>query len=911
METCSKNVASYNISDVAGAKGLISADNNTWVVTLLNVSKCQLTLSCKEYKFSDLGQLVDSLKISILGHDFQFDNVLVHQIEQGHDGVDQVELRHDNASDIKKTLWQICDILRLSQEQESNAILSELSLPKVPGRGLYTQEARLERLEYVRSHTDAKLEMVAQTTLNETSLKSNIEALIGSVEIPLGVAGPLLIRGKHARGLFNAPMATSEGALVASATRGATALSQAGGVSVRVLGQRMYRAPIFVFSDLSSALFFADWVKDHYQELAEQTRQYSNYADLVEVSTELMGRAVHVQFIYETGDAAGQNMTTTCTWQACQWVLEQLKGFEHLTLKNFVIDGNTSNDKKVTYHSFLKGRGIRVVAECVLTEDICKKTLKVTPLQLITAYHYILNGAIASGTIGININIANVIAAMFVATGQDIASVHESSIGNLHLELNENNDIYITLQLPSLVVGTVGGGTNLTQQRECLEMLGCAGANNSHKLAEIIASFCLALDLSTLSALASDQFARAHEKMGRNRPIEWLTLNDLDNDFFTTGMQKYTQHNKIVVTNTAPLEIEKTGCSIICDLTAERVNKIIGHYPYQLTLEGEKNPVNVMVKIKPLDTEVILMVNGIMSMGHPGLATSYNKFKKSMGFRGCHLRELAIMSQTDPRFVRNAPKTYMTVQDDTRESYVLVQELMENMELMDSADDTSDWTPEHINAAIEGIAEVHAIWYGSEDELAEKEWIMDEPNSENMQEKIYLWEMLGTHASEDFPEWFCENDMARFINRIHKLKDWYGEIDAMPKTLIHNDFNPRNITFRRENGQLRLCAYDWELATIQIPQHDLAELLAFTLQPDFEQNDVEQYIENHRQALQQQTNSDIDPIQWRRGFTLSLFDLVINRIPMYIVSHSFRHYEFMERVQMTLRKLLDHEGAVE
>ncbi|CAM2949866.1 phosphotransferase [Moritella viscosa] len=910
MRTRSENIVSYSMNDVANTKSTMCVDKNVRAVTLLNVSKCQLTLSCKEYQFSCVGQRIESIKISILGHAFQLNNLSVYQIDQNN-GVAQVELRNETDSDTKKVLWKICDILHLIQEQKSNGRLSQLPLPKVPGRGLYTQEARLDRLEYVRSHTEAKLEMVAQTTLNESSLKSNIEALIGSVEIPLGVAGPLLIRGKHARGLFNAPMATSEGALIASATRGATALSQAGGVNVRVLGQRMYRAPIFVFSDLSSALFFADWVKDHYQELVKQTRQYSNYADLVEVSTELMGRAVHVQFIYETGDAAGQNMTTTCTWQACQWVLDQLKEFENLKLQNFVIDGNTSNDKKVTYHSFLKGRGIRVVAECVLTEDICKKTLKVTPLQLITAYHYILNGAIASGTIGININIANVIAAMFVATGQDIASVHESSIGNLHLELNENNDIYITLQLPSLVVGTVGGGTNLTQQRECLEILGCAGANNSHKLAEIITSFCLALDLSTLSALASDQFARAHEKMGRNRPIEWLTLKDLDKDFFTKGMQTYTQNYGIIVAKAEPLEIEKTGCSIICDLTAERVNKIIGHHPYQLTLEGEINPVNVMVKIKPLDTEVILMVNGIMSMGHPGLATSYNKFKKSMGFRGCHIRELAIMSQTDPRFVRNAPKTYMTVQDDSRESYILVQELMENMELMDSADDTSGWTPEHINAAIEGVAEVHAIWYGREDELAKKEWIMDVPNSENMQEKIYLWEMLGTHATEDFPEWFCEKDMVRFINRVNTLKDWYREIDAMPKTLIHNDFNPRNITFRREYGELRLCAYDWELATIQIPQHDLAELLAFTLQPDFDQSDVEQYIENHRQALQQQTNSEIDPIQWRRGFTLSLFDLVINRIPMYIVSHSFRHYEFMERVQMTLRRLLDHEGAVE
>jgi len=318
--------------------------------------------------------------------------------------------------------------------------------------------------------------------------------------------------------------------------------------------------------------------------------------------------------------------------------------------------------------------------------------------------------------------------------------------------------------------------------------------------------------------------------------------------------------------------------------------------------------------VKPLDDEVILMLNSMASMCDARLAHAYNEFKNGIGFKGCHKRELAVMSQTDARFVNNAPTTYLVWQDDSREAYVLVQELMENMELMDSADDTSGWTQEHIQVAIRGIAEVHSIWYGKEAELAEKDWIIDAPTAANMVEKTRLWEMLGAHSAEEFPEWFSDTDLARYRDRLYSMKDWYSEIDEMPKTLIHNDFNPRNIAFRRlpaaegqEKGALTLCAYDWELATIQLPQHDLAELLVFTLQPDFIVEDIEQYIEQHRIELEVLAGEPIDAQQWRRGFTLSLWDLVINRLPMYAMAHTFRHYGFMDRVQSTFRNLLDNE----
>jgi len=884
-----------------------------WQAEAADVSKNHLSIFCENCSPLEKNEKIDLIKVKIFDQTFEFTQLTMIKRESTKGRKVRLVLRSKKDEETSRLLWQLSYVLRQNGKVNAKVKYNEFTLPKIPARGLYTEDARLERLKYVRDNTGAKLERVAENTFEAKALVSNIEAFIGSVEIPVGIAGPLHIKGSHADGLFYAPMATTEGALLASATRGATALSRSGGVNVRVIGQRMLRVPVFVLSDLDSALFFSEWVKDHYAEISEQTRKYSNYANLVEVNTELMGRTVHVQFVYETGDAAGQNMTTTCTWQACQWVIAQMQQFASIEFENFMIEANLSNDKKVTYNSFLKGRGVRVLAECLLTDEVCQKVLKVTPKQLFTAYNQFIGGSIASGMVGMNINIANVIGAIFTATGQDIACVHESSIGQLYLELTEDNEVYATLRLPSLVVGSVGGGTSLAQQKECLELIGCAGPGCSHKLAEVIAGFCLALDLSTLSAIASDQFARAHEKLGRNRPVEFLKLGDLNADFFTRAMQSYYQRQNILVEEVKQVHIESKGSSIITELTAHKINKLVGHYPFELKLAGLSENTKVMVKVKPLDDEVILMLNSMASMCDARLAHAYNEFKNHIGFKGCHKRELAVMSQTDERFLNNTPTTYMAWQDESREAYVLVQELMENMELMDSADDTSGWTDEHIQVAIRGISEVHSIWFGKEAELAEKEWIIDAPTSENMNNKIRLWEMLASHSTEEFPEWFTEQDLSRHRDRLYTMKEWYREIDSMPKTLIHNDFNPRNIAFRRgtsigdEVGALSLCAYDWELATINIPQHDLAELLVFTLQPDFSNDDIERYIEQHRIELEVLSGQSICKKQWRRGFTLSLWDLVIHRIPMYVMAHTFRHYGFMARVQATFRKLLDNE----
>jgi NADP-dependent 3-hydroxy-3-methylglutaryl-CoA reductase len=785
--------------------------------------------------------------------------------------------------------------------------------PKIPSRGLYTEEARMERLAFAREKSGAPLDTLSNFNLKAEQLTSNIENLIGSVEVPVGIAGPLQFWGEDVEGPIYVPMATTEGALVASATRGATAITRSGGVTTRVLSQRMMRVPLFVLSDMSGAALFCRWVSEHVNEVREQVSTVSRYAKLMSLEPRMLGNMVHVVFVYETGDAAGQNMTTTCTWKACQWMMSQMKHYDEISFDNFIIEANMSGDKKVNYNSFISGRGTRVLAEAFLSEEMLQAVLKVDSKQLLTSHHGFVAGSIQVGMVGYNINVANVVGAMFTACGQDIACVHESSLAQLHLE-GVDGGVYTSMLMPSLIVGTVGGGTHVANQKDLLDLIGCAGAGKSRRLAEIIAGYCLALDLSTLSAIASGQFATAHEKMGRNRPVEWLKAQDLTPAFFTKDLARALGDPKVEVESLEPITGLKMGSSIITELTARKVNKLVGHFPMTMkykTGDGVSQQADVIAKVKPLDEEVVLMINSMASMCGGKLASNHNKYKNKLGFNGCHTRELGVFAQTDERFTKHMPKVYGVHEDSKREAFVLTMELLKDMVLMDTADDVSGWGKEHIEAAIKGIAEAHSVWYGREDELKEQPWLGPVMTSADMEEMIPLWESLEVHGAEEFPDMVPRRVLQYYLSFVRSLPKWWPQMEAMPRTLIHNDFNPRNVCLRPTDDGLRLCAYDWELATLGLPQHDLAEFLVFVLGKNPKAEDVDHYVELHRVTLEEHSGTKIDPKQWREGYKYALMDLAVNRLALYMMAHTFRHYGFMERIVATARKLVRMEVKID
>ena len=329
---------------------------------------------------------------------------------------------------------------------------------------------------------------------------------------PSACAGPLRVRGEHADGEFLIPLATSEGTLVASHNRGIKVLNACGGVKSTVVADAMQRAPVFVFADARAGREFVAWVNANVERIREEAEATSSVAKLLYIDPYVANKFVYLRFNFSTGDAAGQNMVGRATFAACSWILDSYTG-----VANFYLESNFATDKKASQINIMRTRGKRVTAEATIARDVLIEQLRVEPEKLV--YHYgVANvGAFLSGANNNGAQSANGITAMFIATGQDVANVAESSAGILYAELTPAGDLYLSLTIPSLIVATYGGGTGLATQRECLEMLGCYGKGKVNKLAEIIAGVTLAGEISLGAAISSSDWVSSHEKYGRNR----------------------------------------------------------------------------------------------------------------------------------------------------------------------------------------------------------------------------------------------------------------------------------------------------------------------------------------------------------------------------------------------------------
>ncbi|MCU0445848.1 MAG: hydroxymethylglutaryl-CoA reductase [Microscillaceae bacterium] len=359
-----------------------------------------------------------------------------------------------------------------------------------------------------------ELKHITQFSFDAHLAQGNCEHFIGAAQVPLGIAGPLLINGEHAQGEFLIPMATAEGTLVASYNRGMSVINLSGGVKCTVLSEAMQRAPVFVFEDARAARDFNKWVQAHFKTIAYYAEQTSSVAKLQDIDIYLSHKFAYLRFNYTTGDAAGQNMVGRATFAACSWIFDHYK---ENPISHFYLESNFATDKKASQVNMMRTRGKRVVAECIIKRQVLIERMRVEPEKLF--YHAgVANvGAILSGANNNGLHSANGITAMFIATGQDVANVAESSVAVIYSELTPEKDLYLSITLPSLIVATYGGGTGLATQRECLEMLDCYGKNKVQKFAEIVAGVVLAGEISLASAISSSDWVSSHEKYGRNR----------------------------------------------------------------------------------------------------------------------------------------------------------------------------------------------------------------------------------------------------------------------------------------------------------------------------------------------------------------------------------------------------------
>jgi hydroxymethylglutaryl-CoA reductase (NADPH) len=376
----------------------------------------------------------------------------------------------------------------------------------------YSRGIIRKRQKFVETFSGAKLKHVTKYSIDPKGTQGNIENFTGVAQVPLGVAGPLTVHGEHAKGEFLVPLATSEGTLVASYNRGIKLLNLSGGVTCTVVDDCMQRAPVFIFDSARGARDFKNWVLEHEKKIAAEAEATSSVAKLVHIDTYLAGKFAYLRFNYTTGDAAGQNMVGRATFAACSWILEQVD-----TVRRFYLESNLATDKKASQVNIMRTRGKRVVAEATIPRDTLISNMRVDPETL----HYHANvanvGTFLSGANNNGCHSPNAITAMFIATGQDVANVSESSAGIIYTEVTPDGDLYISITLPSLIVATYGGGTSLPTQRECLQMMGCVGKGKVKKLAEIIGGAVLAGELSLAAAISSLDWVSSHEQYGRNR----------------------------------------------------------------------------------------------------------------------------------------------------------------------------------------------------------------------------------------------------------------------------------------------------------------------------------------------------------------------------------------------------------
>jgi hydroxymethylglutaryl-CoA reductase (NADPH) len=376
----------------------------------------------------------------------------------------------------------------------------------------YTREAAEARLRAVSQGAGVSLEHIGSYSFDPGEARGNVENFAGATQVPLGLAGPLLVNGEDAQGEFFVPFATSEGTLVASYNRGMKVARAAGGVRATVVDDAMQRAPAFGFDNAYDARRFGDWINEHFDEIKAQAESSTRTGSLRDIEQYSASRYRFLRFNFESGDAAGQNMSGRATAAACKWITQNYDGIRY-----FQLEANFATDKKASQVNTMRTRGKRVIAEITLSDELLKHELHTSARAMYTARQVSTLGGFMAGVNNTGSHSANAITGIFIATGQDVANVAESSTGLAHAELLEDGSYYYSITLPSLIVATYGGGTGLPTQREALELLGCYGAGKVRKFAEIVAAAVLCGELSLGAAIVADEWVDAHERLGRNR----------------------------------------------------------------------------------------------------------------------------------------------------------------------------------------------------------------------------------------------------------------------------------------------------------------------------------------------------------------------------------------------------------
>lgn len=416
-----------------------------------------------------------------------------------------------SSQDVQRSLDRALRSLDFDQVKNDLLRPQELQPEPIPHSRTWSAQALKGRQDWFAEQFPSATALFEPQICAPELLQGNVENHIGWSCTPLGLAGPLNLRGTGIKQSIYFPMATTEGALIASFSRGAKAINSSGGALSLCLSEGVQRTPCFLFENALDAIAFVRYLTGEMDQLKQGTKNCSGHAELSELRFQLEGAMVTVIFEYTTGDAAGQNMVTFCT----EALIHSLLQSSPVQPRQWYIEGNLSGDKKASSISLHRMRGKKVVAEVELNASSLR-ALSVDADQMMRYWELSAINGILSGSVGVNGHFANGLAALMLATGQDMACVGEASIGCTRMEKRGEN-LYVSVSLPNLILGTVGGGTALPSAKAALELLGCLGEGKARRLAEIAGALALCGEISIIAALCSHDFSRAHKLLGRKR----------------------------------------------------------------------------------------------------------------------------------------------------------------------------------------------------------------------------------------------------------------------------------------------------------------------------------------------------------------------------------------------------------
>jgi len=769
--------------------------------------------------------------------------------------------------------------------------LEENEYKIVPGRGLNNYTAINLRQNYLKE-AGYDIDKICQSNLDYNSVKNNIESVIGSVELPVGIVGPLLFCDKGQNEFVFTVAGTLEGALIASLNRGAKVISLSNGFSARFIHQKMLRVPLFILDNDADAIIFNRWAIKNFERIKEVAQSYSNHAKLIEIAPVISENNVHLRFVYTTGDASGQNMTTTCTWHAMLWIVETFRNETGINIRDFIIEGNGSSDKKASELMINHGRGCCIEAECFLNEEIINKVLRTSSEKILKFYNPSLKISANDGMLGYNINVANAVAAIFVATGQDLGSIPESSVADFFIEKTVSG-LHCRLRLYSLVIGTVGGGTAQLKQNEALKIMNCEGKGKIERFAKLIAGFALSLEISTYSAIVSGEFAKAHEKLGRNKPVDWLTKSEITEKFVRNALNGKIKGSEIISVSLCETTTLDNG--ILTNITQRTNKKLIGFIPIEIKSANSKTE-RILIKSKSLDIDTIKGLHLMAASVDPQLSDLISRYKEDLEYSGLQTKEIKLYELLDKNNFTDIPEYYGSYCNPEREIYLLFQEFFDKnqMLLSDSENHPELWSDNIIKSVISKINKIHNFLNDSSITDSLPEIKQFEPwNSKPLYVKMI--EIINAENKQ--------SDFSKMYVYIEDLEQDFHELE-MPLTIIHNDFNPRNVAIRKDK---RVCIYDWELAVKNIPHRDIMEFLCFALPENFEEDRFMSFVDFYYNLLLQYSPS-LNYEMHIKACKYSIKEFLICRAAFYKVSEILMKLKFGDRIIKNSLRMIEILG---